>query len=70
MRAFHDEIGLLKHTDNGFLFETMDANGGRTLQQYIASDDSFTPIEKMKSCKDQLFCAIPFDAMWRQMHFE
>ncbi|XP_053698537.1 endoplasmic reticulum metallopeptidase 1-like [Sabethes cyaneus] len=70
MRAFHDEIGLLKYTDNGFLFETMDVNGGRTLKQHIAFDDSFTPIENMKSCKDELFCAIPFDAMWRQMHFD
>ncbi|XP_055524678.1 endoplasmic reticulum metallopeptidase 1-like [Wyeomyia smithii] len=70
LRAFHDEIGLLKHTDNGFLFETMDVNGGRTLKQYIASDDSFSPIEEMKSCKTELFCAIPFDAMWRQMHFD
>ncbi|XP_058813526.1 endoplasmic reticulum metallopeptidase 1-like [Topomyia yanbarensis] len=70
LRVFHDDIGLVKHTDNGFLFETMDSNGARTLRQYIASDDSFSAIEKMKSCKSELFCAVPFDAMWRQMHFD
>ncbi|XP_058463453.1 endoplasmic reticulum metallopeptidase 1-like [Malaya genurostris] len=70
MRNFHDEIGLLKHSDNGYLFETMDRNGARTLRQYVASDDSFTPVEKMKSCESEFFCAVPFDAMWRQMHFD
>lgn len=55
--------------DQGFLFEVQDRNGGRTLQQHIASDDSFVPIHNMTTCADEFFCAIPLDAMWRQVHF-
>ncbi|XP_019554040.3 endoplasmic reticulum metallopeptidase 1 [Aedes albopictus] len=69
-RLFHDELGLLRHMDQGFLFEVQDQNGGRTLQEYIVSDDSFVPVEKMDTCTNEFFCGIPFDAMWRQAHFK
>ncbi|EDS33671.1 conserved hypothetical protein [Culex quinquefasciatus] len=71
LRVFHDELGLLKHMDQGFLFEVQDRNADRMLRQFIAKEGSgFVPIQQMESCQTELFCALPLDAMWRQVHFD
>ncbi|XP_055588328.1 endoplasmic reticulum metallopeptidase 1-like [Uranotaenia lowii] len=69
MRFFHDEQGLLKDMDKGFLFEAQDINGARSLRQIFENED-LVPVEQMPSCKTDFFCALPFDAMWRQVHFD
>lgn len=57
--------------DQGFLFEVQDRNADRMLRQFIAKEGSgFVPIQQMESCQTELFCALPMDAMWRQVHFE
>ncbi|XP_058060808.1 endoplasmic reticulum metallopeptidase 1-like [Anopheles bellator] len=68
-RVFHDEIGLYKRADSGYLFQEMDRNTKRTIEQLVGPGETLIPVRKMSSCDAELFCALPFHSLWHQMRF-
>ncbi|XP_053669713.1 endoplasmic reticulum metallopeptidase 1-like [Anopheles nili] len=69
-RVFHDELGLYKDSDSGYLLQEMDRNTRATIEQYVMKPgESLVPMRQMDSCRNELFCAVPFYSLWHQMRF-
>uniref|UniRef100_A0A182NKW4 FXNA-like protease n=1 Tax=Anopheles dirus TaxID=7168 RepID=A0A182NKW4_9DIPT len=69
-RVFHDEVGLFKASDSGYFFQEMDRNTRATIEEYVVPPgESLTPMRQMRSCQQELFCALPFYSLWHQMRF-
>uniref|UniRef100_A0A1Q3FHC3 FXNA-like protease n=2 Tax=Culex tarsalis TaxID=7177 RepID=A0A1Q3FHC3_CULTA len=68
-RIYHDERGLLRDTDSGFLFREMDRNSVRMIRG-VASPEEVIPMRQMNTCESEIFCAVPFYSMWHQIRFD
>ncbi|KFB37661.1 AGAP003432-PA-like protein [Anopheles sinensis] len=68
-RVFHDEWGLYKSSDSGYMFEEMDRNTRQTIEEFVVPGQTLTPLRQLESCQKELFCAAPFYSLWHQMRF-
>ncbi|EDS40296.1 conserved hypothetical protein [Culex quinquefasciatus] len=69
LRVYHDERGLIRDTDSGFLFREMDRNSVRMIRG-VASPEEVIPMRQMNTCESEIFCAVPFYSMWHQIRFD
>ncbi|XP_065085133.1 endoplasmic reticulum metallopeptidase 1-like [Ochlerotatus camptorhynchus] len=69
LRLYHDERGLVRNSDSGFLFREMDRNSERVIRD-IVIQEPLVRMREMSSCQTEIFCAIPFYSMWHQIRFD